>query len=91
MDVCITCIQSKELFNSNEFCLSALKDVCCILCHPQSHDCHVIHALSDVHDLLGLAKAQLKSFTKGEYQYCLVAELGDVYRGTFQQNALDQN
>ena len=57
--------QIKELFNSNEFCLSVFKDVSCILCHPRSHDSHVIHALSDVHKLFGLAKAHMKAASTG--------------------------
>ena len=58
--------QNKDLFSSNEVCLSSFKDVSSILCHRQSHGCHVIHALSDVHKLLGSAKAQLKSTSKGK-------------------------
>ena len=67
--------QNKELFNSNEVCLSAFKDVSTILCHPKSHDSHVIRALSDVHKLLGLAKARLKSTSQGkEIMYSLLDE-----------------
>jgi hypothetical protein len=58
--------QNKDLFSSNEVCLSAFKDVSTILCHRQSHDSHVIQALSDVHKLLGLAKSQLKSTSQGK-------------------------
>ena len=59
-------IQNKDLFNSNEVCLSAFKDVSSILCHPKSYDSHVTRALSDVHKLLGLAKVQLKSTSQGK-------------------------
>ena len=37
-----------------------------MLCHPKSHDSHVIRALSDVRKLLGLAKTQLKSTGQGK-------------------------
>ena len=58
--------QNKDLFSSNETCLSAFKDVSSILYHQQSLDCHVIQALSDVHELLDSAKVQLKSTSKGK-------------------------
>jgi len=57
--------QKQDLFNSAEFSASVLMDVCHLLCNPKSHDCRVIHALSDTHRLFGAARTQLKSAEKG--------------------------
>lgn len=62
LHVAITTVQQrKDLLMSYESSVSVMRDVAYILCHPKTHICQVLEALSDLYQLLSMAKAATKA------------------------------